>query len=133
SGHVSRTAQALNAQARTMRVEVDIGNPEQQLVPGMYVKVDFSLMPKGLVQVPAAALLFRTSGPQVARVDRSGRIVVQNVTIARDDGGVVELGSGVNAGDRLVLNLSSQIGEGQLVRVNGATGARPPASITAQR
>ena len=38
----------------------------------MYVKVGFELPPRGLVQVPAAALLFRSGGPQVARVERSG-------------------------------------------------------------
>ena len=52
----------------------------------MYVKVGFGLQPKGLVQVPAAALIFRATGPQVARVDKSGRINFSDVTIARDDG-----------------------------------------------
>ena len=68
-------------------------------VPGMYVKVAFGLPPRGLVQVPAAALLFRASGPQVARVDAAGRISFRDVTIGRDDGSIVELASGVSPGD----------------------------------
>ncbi len=40
----------------------------------MYVKVAFRLQPKGLVEVPAAALIFRASGPQVARVDADGKV-----------------------------------------------------------
>lgn len=117
TGKVARTSAALNPQARTLRVEVDIPNPKGEFVPGMYVNVGFGLPPRGLVQVPAAALLFRASGPQVARVDAQGHVSFRNVTIARDDGSVVELGSGVAAGDRLALNVSSQISEGQLVRV----------------
>ncbi len=116
SATISRSSQALNAQARTMRVEVDLANPQQTLVPGMYVKVAFALAPKGSVQVPAAALTFRSGGAQVARVDRSGRIAFQHVTIARDDGNFVELGSGVSPGDRLALNLSNQVVEGDRVQ-----------------
>ena len=54
SGKVSRTSQAINPQARTLRVEVDIPNPRGDFVPGMYVKVGFALPPRGLVQAPAA-------------------------------------------------------------------------------
>jgi membrane fusion protein (multidrug efflux system) len=42
------------------------------------------------------------------------------VTIARDDGDMVELSSGVAKGDRLVLNISSAIADGDKVRVSGA-------------
>ena len=127
SGSVTRTSEAINQQARTMRVEVDIPNGQQTLVPGMYVKVDFGLQAKGLVQVPAAALIFRASGPQVARVDKNNHITFRSVTIARDDGNAVELGSGVEPGDDLALNVSSQITDGELVHVNHAEQrAEPP-------
>jgi RND family efflux transporter MFP subunit len=127
TGTVSRTSRAINARARTLRVEVDLDNKDGTLLPGLYVKVAFALPPKGLVQVPAAALLFRSTGPQVARVDPNSRIAFQNVTIARDDGNFVELGSGVTPGDRLALNLSSQINSGDLVRVS-TTAAQLAAS-----
>jgi RND family efflux transporter MFP subunit len=148
SGNVTRTSESINQQARTMRVEVDIPNQPQTLVPGMYVKVAFGLQPKGLVQIPAAALIFRSSGPQVARVDKTGRLTFHDVTIARDDGNAVELGSGISAGDELALNVSSQIGEGELVKVSrlpvseqsapahtqaATSRAEEPQSPTAQR
>lgn len=129
---VTRTAQALNPQSRTLRVEIDIPNADQQLVPGMYVKVGFALPPAGKVQIPAAALLLKAQGPAVARVDASGRISFQPVTIARDEGSIVALASGVSPGDQLVLNVSSQISEGQRVEVHpvpsGAAGAKTAAS-----
>jgi RND family efflux transporter MFP subunit len=115
AGTIARSAQALNAQARTMRVEVDMPNADHALVPGMYVNVAFKLEPRGQVQVPASALIFRAGGTQVARVDAGGKIAFQNVTIARDDGSMVELASGAKAGDRLALNISSQIADGQTV------------------
>jgi RND family efflux transporter MFP subunit len=130
SGQVTRTSQALNPQARTLRVEVDVHNSKGEFVPGMYVKVGFELPPRGLVQLPAAALMFRASGPQVAIVDAAGRISFHSVSIGRDDGSVVELSSGVAAGDRVALNVSSQIANGQLVRVQpaGSAATAPVAS-----
>ena len=118
SGKIARSAESINAQARTMRVEVDMPNANHALVPGMYVNIAFRLPPRGLVEVPAAALIFRATGTQVAQVDAHGKIEFENVVIARDNGSLVELASGVKPGDRLVLNISSQIASGQSVAVN---------------
>ncbi len=115
-----------------MRVEVDMPNATHALLPGTYVNVAFKLQPRGLVEVPAAALIFRPKATQVARVDANGKIDFRNVTIARDNGSLVELGSGVNPGDRLVLNISSQIAAGQTVTVSDA-GAAPSATLDARR
>lgn len=120
AGTIARSAEAINVQARTMKVEVDIPNADHRLVPGMYVNVAFVLQPGGLVEVPAAALIFRARVTQVARVDDASKIEFEDVTIARDNGSVVELASGVKPGDRLVLNISSQISQGQTVSANDA-------------
>jgi RND family efflux transporter MFP subunit len=133
SGKIARSAESISAQARTMRVEVDMPNVEHRLVPGMYVNVAFQLQPRGLVEVPAAALIFRTSGTQVARVDANSKVEFQNVQIARDNGSLVELTSGVKPGDRLVLNISSQIASGQPVSANDTAPAAPGKPLAAKR
>jgi RND family efflux transporter MFP subunit len=123
-GKIARSSQAINPQARTMRVEVDLPNVNNALVPGMYVTVAFRLQPKGLVEVPAAALSFRAGGPRVARVNSSGKVEFVEVTIARDNGSMLELGSGARPGDRLVLNISSQIAAGQVVAAHAASAEK---------
>jgi RND family efflux transporter MFP subunit len=133
SGKIARSAESINSQARTMRVEVDMPNANHALVPGMYVNVAFRLQPRGLVEVPAAALLFRASGTQVARVDAGNKIEFQNVTIARDNGSMVELSSGAKPGDRLVLNISSQIGSGQAVSANSPGEGAEETNLAAKR
>jgi hypothetical protein len=105
---------------------VDMPNTTHALVPGMYVNVAFRLPSRGSVEVPAAALIFRSSGTQVAEVDSAGKIQFRDVLIARDNGSLVELSSGVKAGDRLVLNISSQIATGQAVTVNQPDGDKLP-------
>jgi len=73
-----------------------------------------------LLEVPAAALSFRSAGPQVAVIDSDDKVHLRDVTIARDDGKTVLLGSGVTAGENVALNLSSQISEGEKVAVREA-------------
>ena len=125
-GKTARSAESINAQARTMRVEVDMPNADHALVPGMYVNIAFKLPPRGLVEVPAAALIFRATGTLVARVGGDGKVQFQDAMIARDNGSLVELASGAKPGDRLVLNISSQIASGQTVAVNEPDGGRKP-------
>jgi len=132
SGEVARTAKAINPQSRTLRVEVDIPNTDQALVPGMYVDVNFALQSNNLVQVPAAALVFRSNGPQVAVVDSTGRVNFRKVTISRDDGNMVELESGLSPGDRVALNISSRISDGETVAV-GESGDGASAVLTKAR
>jgi RND family efflux transporter MFP subunit len=117
-GALARTAKAVNPESRTLRVEIDLPNPTRTLVPGMYVQVRFKLKGATGVEVPAAALLFRSAGPQVAVIDDKGEVAFKDVAIASDDGNVVDIGSGLEAGDRVALNLSSQIAAGEKVRVS---------------
>lgn len=126
NGKIARSAESLNAQARTMRVEVDMPNAKHYLVPGMYVRVGFQLPVRGSVEVPAAALIFRPTSTQVAKVNLDSKIEFVDVTIARDNGSLVELGSGATPGDRLVLNISSQIAAGQVVSTNDPDASAQP-------
>jgi RND family efflux transporter MFP subunit len=115
-GKVARTARAINPVSRTIRIEIDVPNTDRALVSGMYVQTDFELTGGAPIQVPAAALLYRSGGPQVAVVDPTGAVSFRDVAIASDDGNVVSIGSGLEIGDKVALNLSSQIAAGTKVR-----------------
>ena len=113
-----RSAEAINAQARTMRVEVDMPNADHALVPGMYVNVAFRLRPaagrsaRGRVDIPRHRHAGRACG-----CGRQGSICRRRDRARQRQ--LVELASGAKPGDRLVLNISSQIAAGQTVAVNG--------------
>ncbi len=130
-GKIVRTTEAVDPQARTFRVEIDVPNENKALVSGMYVQAVFSLSTDGEMQVPASALIFRTAGPQVAVVGANGCIHLRNVSIARDDGSNVLLATGVKAGEKVALNLSSQVTDGQKVAEGSCIGAAASASGTA--
>jgi RND family efflux transporter MFP subunit len=118
NGKVARTARAINPASRTIRIEIDVPNTDRSLVPGMYVQTDFELTGGAPIQIPAAALLYRSGGPQVAVVEPSGAVSFRDVAIASDDGNLVSIGSGLSIGDKVALNLSSQIAAGAKVKPN---------------
>jgi RND family efflux transporter MFP subunit len=115
-GNIARTADAIDRRARTLRVEVDLPNHDDSLVPGLYVEVRFDLQGRGMAEVPAAALVFRDDGPHVAVVDGDDAVRFHKVSIERDNGSTVDLASGVSPGDKVVLNIDDQIAAGEKVR-----------------
>lgn len=130
TGKVARNSQAINEAAKTLRVEVDFDNKDLALKPGMYLEVTFKTTDAAPpLQIPASALNFRTNGPTVAVVGKDGRVQFRSVTIAQDLGNVVEIESGLQDGDRVVLNISNQIANGdevQPVEEDDASKTPPP-------
>jgi uncharacterized Zn-binding protein involved in type VI secretion len=86
-------------------------------VPGLYVQVAFNLQPRSSIQVPASAMIFRGNGPQVALITGGDAVKFQGVSIARDNGKFVEIASGLAEGDRVAVNISNQIVDGEKVSV----------------
>ena len=121
-GAITRTSQSIDPHARTFKAEIDLPNADMALLPGLYVQVAFQLSNNGTVQVPASAMVFRTQGPQVAVVGTDNKVGFVRVSIARDNGNFVELSSGVKPGDRLIVNVSNQVMDGDVVQVANVDG-----------
>ncbi len=119
-GNVARNSNAIDSASRTLNVEVDVDNRDGKLLPGSYVFVHFKLpVQSKRFSVPSNALIFRSEGMQVALV-RDGKVHLQRVTIAKDNGKSVEIATGLSASDAIVLNPSDSIAEGQQVAVSTA-------------
>ena len=73
--------------------------------------------PPGAVHLPVTALMFRDQGPTVATVDASNHVKTKVITIRRDMGTSVEIGSGLSLTDRVIDNPPDAIQDGDLVRI----------------
>jgi RND family efflux transporter MFP subunit len=123
TGTVARNSSAIDASSRTLNVEVDVNNHDGKLLPGSYVFVHFKIpVQSQRYSVPSNALIFRSEGMQVALV-RDGKVHLQRVTIAKDNGKSVEIATGLSSSDAIILNPSDSISEGQQVTVS-TTGAQ---------
>jgi RND family efflux transporter MFP subunit len=116
AGKVTRTADALDANTRTLLTEVQVPNPDNALRPGMYLQVKF-VFDRGVVPVliPAAALATRTDGPRVAVLDDQHRVQYRSVQLGRDYGSEIEVITGLRAGDTVVVHPGDDIAVGTVV------------------
>jgi RND family efflux transporter MFP subunit len=123
---VANTAQALDASARTLQVELQIDNAQGELLPGSYAQVYFELpVPLNTLRIPVNTVVFRTQGLQVATVGSEQRVHLKSITAGRDFGTEIEVLSGISSADTLILNPPDSIGEGQQVRVVQPAVATP--------
>lgn len=115
---VVRTAGAIAAATRTMRVELNVPNRDGALIAGGFVQVHLSLPtnPRAL-RVPVTAVRFSTAGPRVMVVDGNGGIRIVPVTLGRDLGMEFEITGGLQRGDRVVRNPTDGLSPGVQVHV----------------
>lgn len=123
TGQVARTAASIDAATRTMQVEIALPNPDGALMPGAFVQAALPLKPSGALVIPTDALLFRRDGTLVAVVDDKLKVHLQTVQIGRNYGQTVEVLNGINGNERLILNPSDSVAEGDEV----ALAAEPKA------
>ena len=99
-----------------MLVEVDVPNADGALFPGTYAEVDLSgTRPKPPLVVPAAAILFRSDGAQVAIVQPDQTVHLQKITVGRDYGDRVEILQGVPEGTTIIAAPGDTAREGATV------------------
>jgi multidrug efflux pump subunit AcrA (membrane-fusion protein) len=125
---VVTSARAINQASRTLLVELQADNPDGALQPGTYAEVHFMLPPSpGAMKLPSTALLFRGNGLEVATLGTGDHIVMKPVTIARDLGAEVIIGSGLDPTDHVIDSPPDSLAAGDLVHLQEPTkmvGAR---------
>jgi hypothetical protein len=102
-------------------VQLVADNKAGELLPGGFATVSFETSSDATrMTLPPGALMFGKSGAQVATVTRENRVLLKSVTIARDFGNVIELGSGLDRADRVIESPPDGIANGDLVRIAAA-------------
>lgn len=118
SAQLLQTAQAVDPVTRTLLAQFVVENKKGILLAGSYTEVWFTLaIPPKTIYLPVNTLLFRAQGLQVAVVKEDNTIELRSVTVNKDFGTKVELATGVNPGERVVINPSDSFMNGDLVRV----------------
>ncbi len=120
---VARTSNAMEVASRTLRVEVDVDNSRGTLIPGEMVEVHLKLATRvNSLIVPVNGVLFRSEGISAAVV-QNDQVAIVPITIGRDFGDSLEVTSGLNANDDIVVNPPDSIAAGQKVQL-AAAGAQ---------
>jgi RND family efflux transporter MFP subunit len=119
-GKLVRTADAINATTRTLLVEVDVQNPSGTLFSGSYAEVHLKIPGQNSTfLIPVNTLIFRSQKLQVGIV-KDGKVTVTDVIPGHDFGNDIEIVSGLNANDRIVLNPPDSLVSGEQVQIVNA-------------
>ncbi|MGZ5097377.1 MAG: efflux RND transporter periplasmic adaptor subunit [Usitatibacter sp.] len=115
---VESSSRAVNVASGGMLIQLAVDNAGAELLPGGFANVSLEL-PRGAagINIPPSALIFDKAGLWVATVDADNKVLLKPVTIARDMGKVIELGSGLAPGDRVIESPPDGILNGDVVRV----------------
>jgi RND family efflux transporter MFP subunit len=121
-GKVIRFANQLSLQTRTMDTEVDVNNPNFLLIPGMYAEVDLTLarhnavlaIPVTAVDVDVEAGDGKTG--RVMVVTQNNRVEVRKIELGLETANDVEVVSGLNEGDMVVIGSRTALQPGEEVK-----------------
>ena len=126
---VEASSQSVDVNSGTTRMQLGLDNTKGELMPGGYANVRMSLTRDAVpLHIPASALIFNQSGLRVATVGADDKVLFKTVTIARDLGRDIELGSGLSPDDRIIVAPPDGLSDGDQVRIAAPKGA--PAKVS---
>jgi RND family efflux transporter MFP subunit len=121
-GKVTRYADSVQTDTRTMDTEVDVPNPNGSLVPGMYAEVHLHLADRpNVLSVPLDAIDGIGTSVQQAYVVRDGVLHLVPVTIGLQTAARVQIVSGLQRGDQVVVGRHTGLADGERVQAEPAT------------
>ncbi len=130
-GHIIRINPTADPTTRQVRIYVSIPNAGRTLVGGLFANGRMSSATKMGLVVPAAAVDVRGSAPSVMRV-KAGKVEKVQVGVGLTDKSseTIEILSGLQAGDTLLVGAAQSITPGSAIRVSGPPPTSPTAPAT---
>jgi len=127
AGRVARLAPVLDPATRTAEVEVEIGNADFRLKPGMYSRVKLVMGERlNALVIPRNALVDADGKQGVFIVDQALKARFKPVTVGLQDENRVEILSGIDEGQPVVTTGSSALRDGATVTLPGQGGGGRP-------
>jgi len=118
-GRVIRLAPSIDPITRTLRAEVQVSNPEGLLRPGMFVEVTMVVERHENVPVVPREAVTERGGAKVVFVLTGQRVARREVVLGLGDDEIVEVRSGVEPGERIVVRGLETLTDGTRVRATG--------------
>ncbi len=117
-GVVEASARAVDPASGTTRMQVVVDNSSGELMPGAFANTRIELPANAqALSIPAGALIFGQKGLRVAVLDGADKVKLKTITISRDLGQVVEIGTGLSRDDRVIDSPPDGLSDGDPVRV----------------
>lgn len=118
TGKVELINPAVNYQTRTFEVEVNVPNAKQEIRPGMFARTYFDMGQKEGVMIPDVAVQKQVgSSERYVYVIKDGVAQRRRVELGRQVGSLIDVLSGVEAGEEVAVTALSRIEDGVKVEI----------------
>jgi membrane fusion protein (multidrug efflux system) len=125
-GKVSRFADSLNPQTRTMETEIDFQNQDGKLLPGMYVEATLAqAAKKEMLTIPLEAVQMKGTEGTVLFVNSQNTLEERKVQLGLQGSMRIEVLSGLKPGDRVVIGSLNEFRAGMKVRPKEIDASQP--------
>jgi len=122
-GSVSRFADSLDRQTRTMETEIDFDNRTGRLISGMYTETRLSLREKkNALTISLEAVSRDGEEATVLAVNAENVVEERKVRLGVEDSARVEVLSGLSEGERVIIGNRSEYHNGQKIQPKDVTG-----------
>jgi RND family efflux transporter MFP subunit len=116
SGKVVRFTRNLDLSTRTMETEVDVPNPTLAITPGMYANTYLQLDHReNVLTIPIVAVQGAGTTEMVLALNANNQVERRSVHLGIRGSTLLEVTSGLQAGDRIVLGDASDFHDGEQV------------------
>ncbi|HET9400338.1 MAG TPA: efflux RND transporter periplasmic adaptor subunit [Candidatus Acidoferrales bacterium] len=116
-GKVTRFADVVTMETRTMDTEIDVPNPKLEIVPGMYATVSLQLDRKvDVLTIPLQAVERSGDSATVMVVNSAGELEQRTVTTGLETPEMIEIVSGLKGGEQVVVGGRSELRAGERVK-----------------
>ena len=116
AGKVARCADSLDEQTRTMHTEIDFENAQGKLLPGMYAETVLQLADhQNALTVPVEAVIENGTEARVLVVNSRNVVEERKIKLGLQGKSKVEVLSGINEGERVIVGNQSQFRNGEKV------------------
>jgi multidrug efflux pump subunit AcrA (membrane-fusion protein) len=118
TGTVTRISPVLNPASRTLEIGITVDDSKGQIKSGMFPTVELlTEYHEGVLAVPRSSLLYAGAQSYVYVVDEGNVAHRRNVDIGMQVADMVQIVSGLEPGERLVVQGQSLLADGAAVRI----------------
>jgi RND family efflux transporter MFP subunit len=127
TGIINRISPAADQESRQIPLEILLSNPEQKINSGLLARVRFSNNENPPILIPESALkISNLRGDNklsntvflLDNINGKEQVITRQITMGENKNGKVEILSGLNSNDRLIVRSTDKLENGQTVRLS---------------
>lgn len=119
TGKLVNISPIIDRTSQTCDIEIEVSNPDQRLKPGMFTRVELTVSENKVALVIPSDSFIKEGEDNYVFVADNGKAIKKKVTLGISDGIKIEVISGLDLGEQLIIAGQSTLKDGMSVTLPG--------------